>query len=593
MGSFPSLRREWIAASESQRIERILAATRAFLALASLFIIWIDPTEPRHYASIVYGLLAIFVFEAVGVLILVRTQRTSSPRFRLAVHAIDILWPALISIFTAGPNSPFYLFYTFVLLAAAYRWGLQATLATALASTVLFISQSFFTVAKGYSFPSLFKGSYDLNSFVMKGIYLLIMGYLLGYLGEEEKQLREEITSIAKVMTKARAEVGMRGTLEAVFKEMLGLFRARQAALAVLDHNSGRAFVWNVQRQEEKQKVALSTKELHSREGEKSLFETPGHVWYAIRKSKSTNGQSYDILALDELGRRLFDEAWSPPPELVGNKDLRSFLGVQASYADEWSGVMLLFEPNLRSSPEAAVRFLRALALQVSPAIYTAFLTSRLRSRAGAIERARVARELHDGVIQSLIGLEMDVDVLRRQPNTSPATFVDRLARIQRILRQEVLNLRELMQQMKPIEIRPTELLDFLVTMVDKFQRDTGISSRFVSTLSEVSLPPRVCNQLARITQEALVNARKHSGAQNVLVQLGQQDGRLKLAIDDDGRGFDFSGRLGLSELDAILRGPHVIKERVRSIGGELVVESVPGKGSRVEVSLARSTYGG
>lgn len=593
MGSFPSLRREWIAASESQRIERILAATRAFLALASLFIIWIDPTEPRHYASIVYGLLAIFVFEAVGVLILVRTQRTSSPRFRLAVHAIDILWPALISIFTAGPNSPFYLFYTFVLLAAAYRWGLQATLATALASTVLFISQSFFTVAKGYSFPSLFKGSYDLNSFVMKGIYLLIMGYLLGYLGEEEKQLREEITSIAKVMTKARAEVGMRGTLEAVFKEMLGLFRARQAALAVLDHNSGRAFVWNVQRQEEKRKVALSTKELHSREGEKSLFETPGHVWYAIRKSKSTNGQSYDILALDELGRRLFDEAWSPPPELVGNKDLRSFLGVQASYADEWSGVMLLFEPNLRSSPEAAVRFLRALALQVSPAIYTAFLTSRLRSRAGAIERARVARELHDGVIQSLIGLEMDVDVLRRQPNTSPATFVDRLARIQRILRQEVLNLRELMQQMKPIEIRPTELLDFLVTMVDKFQRDTGISSRFVSTLSEVSLPPRVCNQLARITQEALVNARKHSGAQNVLVQLGQQDGRLKLAIDDDGRGFDFSGRLGLSELDAILMGPHVIKERVRSIGGELVVESIPGKGSRVEVSLARSTYGG
>jgi len=593
MGSFPSLRREWIAASESQRIERILAATRAFLALASLFIIWIDPTEPRHYASIVYGLLALFVFEAVGVLVLVRTQRTSSPRFRLAVHSIDILWPALISIFTAGPNSPFYLFYTFVLLEAAYRWGLQATLSTALVSTVLFIAQSFFTVAKGYSFPSLFKGAYDLNSFVMKGIYLLIMGYLLGYLGEEEKQLREETNSIAKVMTKARSEVGMRGTLSAVFSEMLGLFRASQATLAVLDHNSGRAFVWDAQKQEAKRKTALSTRELHSREGEKSLFETPGHVWYASRNSKGSGGREYDILALDEQGRRLFDETWSPPRVLVGDRELRSCLGVMSSYADEWSAVMLLLEPKLRSSPEAAVRFLRALALQVSPAIYTAFLTSRLRSRAGAIERARVARELHDEVIQSLIGLDMDVDVLRRQPSTSPATFVDRLARIQHILRQEVLNLRELMQQMKPVEIRPTELLDYLVSMVDKFQRDTGISSRFVSTLSEVSLPPRVCNQLVRITQEALVNARKHSRAQNVLVQLGQQDGRLKLAIDDDGGGFDFSGRLGLSELDAIRKGPHVIKERVRTIGGELVVESVPGKGSRIEVSLARSTYGG
>jgi signal transduction histidine kinase len=134
-------------------------------------------------------------------------------------------------------------------------------------------------------------------------------------------------------------------------------------------------------------------------------------------------------------------------------------------------------------------------------------------------------------------------------------------------------------------------LLDYLVTMVDRFQRDTGISARFVSTLQDISLPPRVCNQLARIVQEGLVNARKHSGAQKVLVQLGQQDGKLKLAIDDDGRGFDFTGRLALAELDAIRKGPLVIKERVRAIGGELVVESVPGKGSRVEVSVPKNTY--
>jgi len=592
MGSFPSLRREWIAASEPQRIERILAATRAFLALASLFAIWIDPTEPLHYTSIVYGLLLLFVLESVGVLALVRTQKTSSPRFRLAVHAIDILWPALIAIFTAGPNSPFYLFYTFVLLEAAYRWGLQATLVTALASTVLFISQSFFTIAKGYSFSTIFRGSYDLNSFVMRGVYLLIMGYLLGYLGEEEKNLREETASIGKVMMKARAEAGMRGALEAVFGEIMGLFRTHHAALAVLDHNSGRAFVWDAQQRAPSPKVILSTKELHAQHYEKSLFETPGHVWHATRNHKGADGREYDIYALDEDGRRLFDESWSPPGVLTDHQEVRSFLGVRALYADEWSSVLLLFEPNLRSSRESAVRFLRSLALQVSPAIYTAFLTSRLRSRAGALERARVARELHDGVIQSLIGLEMEVDVLRRQPETAPSTLVDRLVHIQRILRQEVLNLRELMQQMKPIDIRPAQLLDFLVTMVDKFQRDTGISSRFVSTLTEVSLPPRVCNQLARIVQEALVNTRKHSGAQQVLVQLGQQDGRLKLVVDDNGRGFDFSGRLTLSELDAVRKGPLVIKERVRSIGGELVVESVPGKGSRVEVSVPRSTYG-
>jgi signal transduction histidine kinase len=591
MGSFPSLRRQWIAASESQRIERILAATRALLAVASLFAIWIDPTEPRHYSTIVYGLLAIFVFESVGVLALVRTQRTSSPQFRLAVHSLDILWPALIAIFTAGSNSPFYLFYIFVLLEAAYRWGLQATLLTALVSTGLFISQAFFTLAKGLTFPSLFRGSYDLNSFVMRGVYLLIMGYLLGYLGEEEKQLREETASIARVMTKARSEAGVRGTIESVFEEILNLFRSRQAALAVLDHNSGRAYVWDVLQNASGGKVSLSTRELRSQEGGKDLFETPGHVWYARRAPKPDDPLKYHIYALDEDGRRLFDETWSPPEALIGDQKVRRFLGVRTLYADEWSSVMLVFAPSLRSSPEAAVRFLRNLSLQVSPAIYSAFLTTRLRTRAGALERARVARELHDGVIQSLIGLEMEVDVLRRQPDASTAAVVDRLSHIQRVLRQEVLNLRELMQQMKPVDIRPTQLLDFLVTMVDKFQRDTGISSRFVSTLQEISLPPRVCAQLARIVQEGLANARKHSGARKVLVQMGQHDGQLRLAIDDDGRGLDFSGRLTLTEMDAIRKGPLAIKERVRTIGAQLVVESVPGKGTRIEVSLPKNTY--
>src|SRR5579884_1881862 len=117
MGSFPSLRSRWVAASESQRVERFLAATRA----------------------------------------------------RLAVHSIDVLWPALIAVFTAGPNSPFYLFYTFVLLEAAYRWGLHATLMTALASTALFIVQAFITLVMGDTIPSPFKGAYDLNSFVMRG----------------------------------------------------------------------------------------------------------------------------------------------------------------------------------------------------------------------------------------------------------------------------------------------------------------------------------------------------------------------------------------------------------------------------------------
>jgi signal transduction histidine kinase len=143
------------------------------------------------------------------------------------------------------------------------------------------------------------------------------------------------------------------------------------------------------------------------------------------------------------------------------------------------------------------------------------------------------------------------------------------------------------MQQMKPLDLTPKQLLDFLADAVDRFRRDTGIQARFVSELEDIELPPRLCRELARIAQEALVNVRKHSGASNVLVRFASSDGKCKLIIDDDGKGFDFVGRVALDYLDAARKGPQVIKERVRNIGAELVIESLPGQGARLEVTVS------
>src|SRR5579859_1516301 len=139
---------------------------------------------------------------------------------------------------------------------------------------------------------------------------------------------------------------------------------------------------------------------------------------------------------------------------------------------------------------------------------------------------------------------------------------------------------------MTPLTIGPKKLLEFLAYTVDKFRRDTGIAATFTSTLQQVQLPSRDSNEVARILQEALVNIRKHSGARHVLVNFDEVDGDWKMIVDDDGRGFDFSGRLTQNDMDAARRGPVVIKERVRSMGGELTVHSEPGRGARLEISI-------
>ena len=160
------------------------------------------------------------------------------------------------------------------------------------------------------------------------------------------------------------------------------------------------------------------------------------------------------------------------------------------------------------------------------------------------------------------------------------------LERVQKLLREEVLKLRELMYQMKSSDIDARRLPGFLRDTVERFQRETGINARFLMDGDEVVLPQLVCRELARIAQEALVNVRKHSRAKKVMVQLVEGDGRWELIVEDDGAGFPFSGRFSQAELDAARRAPAIIRERVRLIQGELTIESRPGRGARVEVRV-------
>jgi len=235
--------------------------------------------------------------------------------------------------------------------------------------------------------------------------------------------------------------------------------------------------------------------------------------------------------------------------------------------------------------------FAERILRQVAPALHSVFLVRRLRRRAGAIERARVARELHDGAIQSLISAEMQVDVLRRRAERENQPMSAELENIQFLLRREVMNLRELMQQMKPVELGPEQLLDHIADLVDRFRRDTGISAQFTTELQDVPLSPHACRELVRIVQEGLVNVRKHSAAQHVLVRFGRENGTWKLTIADDGTGFGFDGRLSHEDLVNSVRGPAIIKERVRNIGGELNVESHPGEGARLEITIPQKGH--
>jgi two-component system nitrate/nitrite sensor histidine kinase NarX len=164
------------------------------------------------------------------------------------------------------------------------------------------------------------------------------------------------------------------------------------------------------------------------------------------------------------------------------------------------------------------------------------------------------------------------------------------LADIQQLLQQQVLELRELMQQLKPLAIDASEQLpDVLASVVERFRRDTGVPARFMFTGGATHLSPAVALEVVRIAQEALVNVRKHSRARSVLVKLTGGEHGYILAIEDDGVGFEFEGLVSGEELDRRRLGPAIIRERARAAGAHLSIDSTPGSGARIELIVNAS----
>jgi signal transduction histidine kinase len=576
---------------EIRRIERWLATARVFLAICALLAIRMDPTR-LGYSPAAYGLFGFYMGNSILILMLLRRRKQSTSSFRILVHTFDIVWPAFISVFAEGPRSPFFLFFIFVLTAAAYRWGLWETLATAAAEVALLWMESvvllhgWLAPVGALPWPAWAGLRVNLDEFqpqrlFMQSVYLLVMGLLLGYLAEQQKHLRAEKAAVTRILAKARVESGLTGTLQQILGEVLTMYGSARLMIAAQESHSQRVFLGELHAD----KAATSEfvwLDSSPRDAATYLGNFPGDVCSAIREAGR-----WSTLALDREGNQITVERTESLTRLNEFQRFDAVIAVSFLLGGEWRGRVFLFEPSRQGEKLEELRFLLDLVRQIGPAVYNVYLLHRLRRRAGAAERARFARELHDGAVQSLIAVEMQVDVLRRQADAQGPIGAE-LGRIQGLLREEVLKLRELMQQMKSIDVDAQRLLSVLNDTVERFQRETGISARFVTDLEEFDMPQKVCRELLRIVQEGLVNVRKHSQARHALVRLGSTQSLWTLSLEDDGKGFPFSGRLTQAEMDEIGKGPMIIKERVRLIGGELTVESNPGQGSRLEVTVPR-----
>ena len=189
-------------------------------------------------------------------------------------------------------------------------------------------------------------------------------------------------------------------------------------------------------------------------------------------------------------------------------------------------------------------------------------------------ERRRIARELHDVVLQDLTYALQSMQVLKRIPEG--AGRADETERQVEALKRAVGGLREAIYDLRPESVRERPLIRAIASIVE-LNRQIGEGCEFELIVDDgfpvdVSGPSGV--EVVRVVQEALANARRHSGARHAVVTLGATDGEVFVEVEDDGRGFGPETSYGMG-----LTG---MRERVLALGGKLEVEGREGVGTRV-----------
>jgi PAS domain S-box-containing protein len=210
-------------------------------------------------------------------------------------------------------------------------------------------------------------------------------------------------------------------------------------------------------------------------------------------------------------------------------------------------------------------------------------LERELRRQAGELaageERAHLARELHDSVTQALFSMTLVSRSVEMLLDTDPDAARTQLAQLRELQREALAEMRALIFELRPGNLEQDGLVRAVKTHSAALQGRLGLPVVVESDLED-RLPLAAEEVLYRIAQEALHNVVKHAAARQVRVEIRQQDGGVRLRVEDDGKGFDPAtvpdGHLGLAGMRA----------RADRVGGTFACESEPGTGTSIEVAL-------
>lgn len=277
-------------------------------------------------------------------------------------------------------------------------------------------------------------------------------------------------------------------------------------------------------------------------------------------------------------------------PTRTATEQLRRFVEILSRRTVELASV------NLDLNLEIAQRRVAERALKRSRGHYSTLLAesnkvhrqmrglSRKLISAHEDERKKISRELHDVIAQTLTGINLRLATLKKDAATNTKGLAGNITRTQLLVEKSVELVHQFARELRPVVLDDLGLVPALHGYLKQFSERTGVRSKLITFPELEQLDMARKTVLFRVAQEALINISRHARASSVEICISRDPNAVRMEVQDDGQGFDVmrvmrsnrGRRLGLVGM----------RERLEMAEGELVVESTPGKGTRLVATI-------
>jgi signal transduction histidine kinase len=514
---------------------RVIAFGRLMLSGLFLFSIWLDQSQPAPAHT--YALLLFYVLFASALAILTWRNWWLDARLAAPAHAIDMAVFTAIVFSTNGYTSPFFLFFILPLLSAAIRWGWRETLLTALALVLLYLSAGLL-VAGSHEF--------ELQRFMVRSGHLVILSAILIWFGVHQQ--------FARLFFGADELDRRLGRDEEPMVQALSFATASTGAAAgalLLARDGKQQFTG----------VRLTGGRPQSVRVAQPLVRKPiPALLFALGANKT-------------LSRK--EDGWyrfAPASKMLECDLLRHIGASEGLIVEVRSGTehgwLLLWDV-----PDLSVDFLELgaeLGRAAGALLDHDALLSAIEEGAAARTRLSLARDVHDSVVQFLAGASFRVEAIMRGASAGSSVDAD-LKELKRLLIEEQVEIRAFVSALRrDRELELAESVEELKSVAERLARQWSVDCRVEASNDDASIPIRLQLDLQHLLREAVANAVRHGRASRVEIDVGVDQGRLRMEVKDNGSGFL------PSKGDAPVE-PWSLKERVDRAHGSLSLFSRPG----------------